>query len=717
MAHEPLREEPRGRIRALLAAAVLTGCLGAVAVGAARAAGAELPPAPGSSERGAPTLFAPEPLGFDRGTVERLVVLVRALPDEGPALLRQIAARGRQVGVAASALLLLFLAAIALVVALQRPRARWVESGLEPVLAEVASPLRPWIAALARIAAAALPPLLLVLLHELVRRVTGFAGPGFLLLAIGLRAWFVWALVTSSLRELLIEPLLPISSEHGRYLFRATWWLVSASLVLSALLEVAARAGAASDMLALLASLLELATILVVAAFATHKRAVLGLLPDLPSRAYRASVRLLAHFYPVVLLLTLGTALLDWAGYVALASRVWRCSWALAALLFALAVGLHLARLGLRRILGAHPTGNGPAEALCRSATRLVDLAGALLVIHAALELVGARVAVAAALGAPVLRLGDHAVSPSMVIEASVVVAGFWLGARVLRDFLAYRVYPALAIDESIAHAINTFIGYATLVVGVLVAFEVVGLGAGTVTVFAGALGIGLGFGMQSLAGDLSSGVTLIFGRTLRKGDIVRIGETTGQVQEVGIRATSLMSPDAVEYLVPNSEMVSSTVVNWTRSTPFVREHVPLGVGYGADPEEVIDLLQAVAKRVPGVEAEPEPEVWFTGLGESSLSFEVLVWVDFKKTARQRVRSDLYRAIFAALRSAGIEIPYPQRDLHIRSVSPEALEVLPLSAETPAATRGAHASRRPPAREGGPVASRGRSSSEGSVRS
>jgi small-conductance mechanosensitive channel len=668
------------------------------------------------SDVGWSTVVAPEPLGFDRATIERLGGLVRALPEEGPELLRQVAARGRQVGAPASALLLLFMAAIGVVVALQRPRVRWVERGLEPVLVEVALPLRPWVAALAQVAAAALPPFVLVFLHELVRRATGFAGPGFLLLAIGLHAWFVWALVTSSLRELVIKPLLPVSPEHGRYLFRAGWWLASAGLLLSALLEVAARAGAATDMLALLASILELATILVVAAFATHKRAVLGLLPDLPSRTYRASVRLFAHFYPVVLLLTLGTALLDWAGYARLASRIWRCSWALAGLFFAVAVALHLARLLMRQVLGVKPTGTGSAEALCRSATRLVDYAAVILAVRVALGLVGASAAVGAALAAPVLRLGEHGVSALMVLEAGAVVAGFWLGARVLRDFLAYRVYPALALDESIAHAINTFIGYATLVVGVLVAFEVVGLGAGTVTVFAGALGIGLGFGMQSLAGDLSSGVTLIFGRSLRKGDIVRIGETMGQVQEIGIRATSLVSQDAVEYLVPNSEMVSSTVVNWTRSTPYVREHVPVGVGYGADPEEVIDLLQGVAKRVPGVEEEPAPEVCFAGLGDSSLSFELLVWVDFKKTARQKIRSDLYRAIFAALKSAGIEIPYPQRDLHIRSVSAEVLGSLPLSADK-AAARGAHASRRPAGRETGPSAPRGRPPSEGTARS
>ena len=145
------------------------------------------------------------------------------------------------------------------------------------------------------------------------------------------------------------------------------------------------------------------------------------------------------------------------------------------------------------------------------------------------------------------------------------------------------------------------------------------------------------------------------------------VGDTVGLVQEIGVRATSMRTRDDIEYLVPNSEFVNGKIVNWTRTSPQTRLHVPIGVSYGADPEQVRKILETVAKETPQVLQYPAPEVWFAGFGDSSLNFELLVWINVKADAPRRVTSDLYFTIFRAFKNAAIEIPFPQRDIHIRS--------------------------------------------------
>lgn len=257
------------------------------------------------------------------------------------------------------------------------------------------------------------------------------------------------------------------------------------------------------------------------------------------------------------------------------------------------------------------------------------------------------------------------------------MVGGFTVAARLIRDFLNYQVYPALVVDAGVANAIDVSITYAAIIIGVMLALEFVGVGVGVLAVFAGALGIGLGFGLQPIANNLTSGLTLVFGRALRRGDWVSHGDTLGVVEEIGMRATSLRTRDAIEYLVPNAEFVSGTIINWTHSSPLVRAHVPVGVAYGSDPEHVRSILLRVAASTPGVELEPVPEVWFLGFGSNSLDFELLVWTNVKTVPTAQLRSDLHFAVFRAFKEAGVEIQFPQQhDLHLRSVSPESAQVL-----------------------------------------
>jgi small-conductance mechanosensitive channel len=185
--------------------------------------------------------------------------------------------------------------------------------------------------------------------------------------------------------------------------------------------------------------------------------------------------------------------------------------------------------------------------------------------------------------------------------------------------------------------------------------------------VFAGAMGIGIGLGMQNTAANLIAGFSIVFGRRIRKGDWIQVGDTLGNVQEVGLRATKVRTRDNIEYLIPNADLTANTIVNYTLSDPLIRIHIPVGVSYSSNPQEVEEILLKAAAESERVSKVKDPEVWFAEYGDSSLNFELLVWIDVRAVSENKVRSDLYYTIFEALAAAGIEIPFPQRDLHIRS--------------------------------------------------
>jgi small-conductance mechanosensitive channel len=276
-----------------------------------------------------------------------------------------------------------------------------------------------------------------------------------------------------------------------------------------------------------------------------------------------------------------------------------------------------------------------------------------------------------------------------VLLKASVLLASFFFLARLLEAYLDYRIYPAMGIDPGLAYALNTFFKYMIIALGVLISLHIVGLDLRVLMVFAGAIGVGIGFGLQSMAANLISGFTLIFGGTVRRGDWIQVGDTVGVVTDIFLRATRVKTRDNVEYLIPNSEFVSSTIVNFTLSSAMIRIAIPVGVSYNADPHRVRDILLHCARSEPLATQFKSPLVRFTSYGESSIDFELLVWIDARKVARRRIRSRLYFAIFEALKEAGIEIPFPQRDLHLRSGFGGPGQALPAVAAAPGQPRGA----------------------------
>ncbi len=248
-----------------------------------------------------------------------------------------------------------------------------------------------------------------------------------------------------------------------------------------------------------------------------------------------------------------------------------------------------------------------------------------------------------------------------LVLYVSIVVSWF------IRAVLDSQVFPRQGFDRGVRDAIKKLLHYALVLVGFLFAMSLAGMELRNFAVLAGAFGIGIGFGLQNIVNNFVSGLILLFERPIKVGDMVVLGTEWGTVRKIGLRSTIVETLDQSEIIVPNSQLISEQVTNWTLSTNVARVVLPVGVAYGSNVPLVLKLLKEVAVQHPDVIPDPSPSPIFTGFGDSSLDFELRIWIgDIQK--RLKIKSELNQAIDQAFRDAGVEIPFPQRDLHLRSL-------------------------------------------------
>ena len=248
----------------------------------------------------------------------------------------------------------------------------------------------------------------------------------------------------------------------------------------------------------------------------------------------------------------------------------------------------------------------------------------------------------------------------------ALLIAVFWFSSRTKR-FLFNRFLVNSGLDRSLQYAIAQLVSNLVLIVGIFIVLENTGIHLGALTVFAGAVGVGVGFGLQNITSNFISGLVILAERPITIGDRVEVAGVIGQVQKINARSTVVVTNDNIATIVPNTKFIDSPVTNWTYGDPRVRFRLPVGVAYGSDVEKVRDTLVAAARANSQALSDPAPSVFFVGFGESSLNFELVVWSNEMSHRPRRFRSDLNFAIEKNLRDAGIEIPFPQRDLHIRS--------------------------------------------------
>jgi potassium efflux system protein len=261
--------------------------------------------------------------------------------------------------------------------------------------------------------------------------------------------------------------------------------------------------------------------------------------------------------------------------------------------------------------------------------------------------------------------IGDFSVAPADILIFVIVVWLTFKISQLLRFILEADVMPHLDLPRGVPGAITRLTHYAIVVIGVMIGASAAGLDFSRINLIVGALGVGIGFGLQNVVNNFVSGLILLFERPIRVGDKVQLAELFGTVKDIGMRASIVRTFQGAEVIVPNANLISAEVVNWTLSDDRRRIELAVGVAYGTDPETVIEILVAVAKDHPEVMSDPEPAALFRGFGESSLDFQLRAW---NRGDYVRVSSDLLVGINNALTDAGIEIPFPQRDLHVRSV-------------------------------------------------
>lgn len=221
--------------------------------------------------------------------------------------------------------------------------------------------------------------------------------------------------------------------------------------------------------------------------------------------------------------------------------------------------------------------------------------------------------------------------------------------------------------DIGVSQSIGTIIQYVLLIIGGLIVIQNSGINLGSLNVLAGALGVGIGFGLQNIANNFISGLIILFERPVKVGDRIDVGSITGDVTKISSRATTINTNDNISIIIPNADVINKQVINWSHNDRNVRFGIPVGVSYKEDPVMIKKILTEVAKEHAGVLKKPAPEVLFIQYGDSSLDFDLKVWTNRYTDRPIALKSELYYRIFEKFKEHNIEIPYPQRDLHIRS--------------------------------------------------
>ena len=248
----------------------------------------------------------------------------------------------------------------------------------------------------------------------------------------------------------------------------------------------------------------------------------------------------------------------------------------------------------------------------------------------------------------------------------ALLIAVFWISSRTKR-FLFNRFLAKSGLDRSLQYAIAQIVSNIVLIVGIFIVLDNAGIHLGALTVFAGAVGVGVGFGLQNIASNFISGLVILAERPITVGDRVEVAGIAGQVQHIRARSTVIVTNDNITMIVPNTKFIDSPVTNWTYGDPRVRFRLPVGVAYGSDVKKVREALLAAVSENANTLKDPAPSVFLEKFGENSIDFELVVWSSEMSYRPRRYRSDLNFAMEQKLREAGIEIAFPQRDLHIRS--------------------------------------------------
>jgi len=266
-------------------------------------------------------------------------------------------------------------------------------------------------------------------------------------------------------------------------------------------------------------------------------------------------------------------------------------------------------------------------------------------------------------------EINKTAVTPSSIVMFLLFIAVFGMASHLLQRLLKAHVFSRLRIDEGIQYTLTRITHYLIMIIGAVIAFQFIGIDLTGLAIILGFLSVGIGFGLQNITSNFVAGLILLLERPIKVGDRVMVGSQEGDVVEIKMRSTTIRTLNNVAVIVPNSEFVSSKLENWSYGDQKVRLDVDVGVSYESDLETVIRSLMEVAAEHPEVLKNPAPDVLHRGFGDSAWNMRLRIWLEHPRR-HPEVQSDINCAIVRKFQRNGVEIPFPQRDLHVRSPVP-----------------------------------------------
>ena len=221
----------------------------------------------------------------------------------------------------------------------------------------------------------------------------------------------------------------------------------------------------------------------------------------------------------------------------------------------------------------------------------------------------------------------------------------------------------------------------ALVIIAIVAAVSIVGIDLTAFAVFSGAVGVGVGLGLQKSISNLFTGILILMDKSVKPGDVIEVGETYGTINSLGGRYVSVITRDGIEHLIPNEEMVTQRVANWTRTNSNIRVRLPIGVDYSTDLPKALDLCASAATRVERVLPNPVPICLTKNFGDSSIDLELRIWINDPQNGIANVSSDIYLEIWNSFKENGIQLPFPQRDIHLKTIPQDSIQNLLRNAE------------------------------------
>jgi|AntRauMFilla1563_2_1112583.scaffolds.fasta_scaffold02446_2 small-conductance mechanosensitive channel len=266
-----------------------------------------------------------------------------------------------------------------------------------------------------------------------------------------------------------------------------------------------------------------------------------------------------------------------------------------------------------------------------------------------------------------IFNLGDSKLTVGLILTLIISLIVLFVGAEWIRKIIVTKILSRYRLDIGTRKSIGTMVKYFLILAGIFSILQTNGIDLSAFGILAGAVGVGIGFGLQNITNNFISGLIILFEQPIKEGDRIEVGDVSGDVIKISARSTMIVTNDNISIIVPNSQFIDSQVINWSHNDRNIRFNFPVGVSYKENPQKIKGILMEIAKENKGVLNTPEPDVLFDGFGDSSLNFNLRVWTSEYINRPNVLKSQLYYEIFKRFEAAGVEIPFPQRDLHIRS--------------------------------------------------